>query len=376
MTMRVLITGGAGFIGTHLVRRLLRDGHTVTVLDNFSQQIHGGNRDLTPELAPHVHLVRADVGDESALQRALAGQNAVLHLAAETGTGQSMYEIARYEHVNLHGTALLLEQLVKGNAPGVETMVVASSRAVYGEGRYRCAEHGVQYPGARSREDMVRGEFDPKCVICGANLEAVATTEDSALRPTSFYGLTKLTQEQMILMFGRALDLRTFALRYQNVYGPGQSLNNPYTGIFAVFSTQARSDKPIYVFEDGMESRDFVYVEDVVGATVQCLQVPPSQQALNVGSGERASVLEVANAIVGYFASQSPISVNGAFREGDIRHNFADLTRVRAALGYEPKWTFEDGLRSFLDWSASQEPTASRYEDSLREMQGRGMYHA
>jgi dTDP-L-rhamnose 4-epimerase len=255
-------------------------------------------------------------------------------------------------------------------------MVVASSRAVYGEGRYRCPDHGIQFPGARLKDDMRRGEFEPKCATCGANMEAVATTEDSALHPTSFYGLTKLAQEQMTLMFGRTLGLRAFALRYQNVYGPGQSLNNPYTGILAVFSTQAREGKPIYVFEDGRESRDFVYVEDVVEATVGCLQAARTQQVLNVGSGERVTVLEVANGIVAYFGSRSAVSVNGAFREGDIRHNFADLTQLKYCLGLEPKWKFGDGLRSFLDWSAGQEPGGSRYEDSLREMQDRGLYHA
>src|SRR3974390_2521648 len=374
--MKVLITGGAGFIGTHLTRRLLRDGHAVTIVDSFSPQVHCGNKELSSDLAREVQLIRGDVRDESVVRRSLEGQEAVVHLAAETGTGQSMYEIARYEDVNLHGTAILLEQLVKGVARTVETVVVASSRAVYGEGRYRCAEHGVQFPGSRAKDHMRRGEFEPKCRTCGAEMEAVATTEESALHPSSFYGLTKLAQEQMILMFGRTLGLRSFGLRYQNVYGPGQSLNNPYTGILAVFSTQARTGKPIYVFEDGLESRDFVYVDDVVEATVRSLSAPTAMEALNVGAAQRVSVLEVAKAIVKYYGNKSEVSINGAFREGDIRHNFADLSRVAARLGYKPRWTFAAGLQRFLDWSADQTPQTNRYEESLQELKARGLYIA
>jgi GT2 family glycosyltransferase len=206
-------------------------------------------------------------------------------------------------------------------------------------------------------------------------VEAVPTTEDSALHPTSFYGLTKLTQEQMTLMFGLALGLRTFSLRFQNVYGPGQSLNNPYTGILPVFSNQARFGKPIYIFEDGQESRDFVHVEDVCDATVACLKAPAVVEALNVGSGMQTTVLEIAQRVADYFASKSEIVINGAFRQGDVRHNFADLGRVQSRLGFEPKWRFSDGLRHFLDWSAAEKPRSVGYEESFHEMRARGMYH-
>ena len=374
--MKVLVTGGAGFIGTHLCRKLLHDGHAVSVVDNFSPQIHAGNCDLAPDIRGHVQLFRGDIRDKSCLVQALAGQEAVIHLAAETGTGQSMYEVAHYEAVNLGGTALLLEQLVKRTTGDIETVIVASSRAVYGEGRYVCAEHGVQYPDARRKEDMLNKQFQPTCPICHLDMEAMPTTEDSALRPTSFYGLTKLTQEQMTLMFGRALGLRAFALRFQNVYGPGQSLNNPYTGILPVFSNQARFGRPIYVFEDGRESRDFVYVEDVCVATAACLTAPAVVEALNVGSGRRTTVLEIAQEIVDYFASKSEIVINGAFRVGDVRHSLADLGRVRSRLGFEPKWPFSDGLLRFLEWSADEKPQSVGYEESFQEMSARKMYHA
>ena len=374
--MKVLVTGGAGFIGTHLCRKLLHDGHTVSVLDNFSPQIHAGNGDLAPDIRGHVKLFRGDIRDKSCLVQALAGQEAVIHLAAETGTGQSMYEVAHYEAVNLGGTALLLEQLVKRTTGDIETVIVASSRAVYGEGRYVCAEHGVQYPDARRKEDMLNKQFQPACPICHLDMEAAPTTEDSALRPTSFYGLTKLTQEQMTLMFGRALGLRAFALRFQNVYGPGQSLNNPYTGILPVFSNQARFGRPIYVFEDGRESRDFVYVDDVCVATVACLTVPAVVEALNVGSGRQTTVLEIAQKIVDYFASKSEIIINGAFRVGDVRHSLADLGRVRSRLGFEPQRPFSEGLLHFLEWSADEKPQSAGYEESFQEMSARKMYHA
>jgi dTDP-L-rhamnose 4-epimerase len=374
--VKVLVTGGAGFIGTHLCRKLLADGHAVSVVDNFSPQVHAGNCDLALDIRSDVKLIRGDVRDKSCLVASLAGQDAVIHLAAETGTGQSMYEVAHYEEVNLGGTALLLEQLVKQPASDIETVIVASSRAVYGEGRYVCAEHGVQFPDARLKADMLKKQFQPVCPRCSSEMEAVPTTEDSRLHPTSFYGLTKLTQEQMTLMFGRALGLRAFGLRFQNVYGPGQSLNNPYTGILPVFSNQARFAKPIYIFEDGRESRDFVYVQDVCEATVACLAAPAVVEALNVGSGRQTTVLEIAQKVVDYFGSKSEIFVNGAFRIGDVRHSLADLGRVRSRLGFEPKWSFSEGLLRFLEWSADEKPQHVGYEESFQEMSARNMYHA
>lgn len=374
--MKVLITGGAGFIGTHLCRTLLQNGHKVSVVDNFNPQVHAGNRDLALDIRGDVKLFRGDVRDERCLGEALAGQESVIHLAAETGTAQSMYEVAHYAEINLGGTATLLDQLVKRTIGDVETVIVASSRAVYGEGRYRCAAHGFQFPPARLKADMLNKQFQPRCPICCAEVEAVPTTEDSALHPTSFYGLTKLTQEQMTLMFGRALGLRAFGLRFQNVYGPGQSLNNPYTGILPVFSNQARYGNPIYIFEDGMESRDFVYVHDVCEATVACLTAPAVVEALNVGSGMQTTVLEIAQKVVDYFASKSEIIINGAFREGDVRHNFADLGRVRSRLGFEPRWQLSEGLLRFLQWSADEKPQSVGYEESFQLMRAWRMYHA
>jgi dTDP-L-rhamnose 4-epimerase len=371
--MRILITGGAGFIGTHLARRLLQEGCAVTVFDNFSPQIHGGCGTIPPDLRDHVQLITGDVRDEGAFHRALSGQDVVAHFAAETGTGQSMYEVARYEEVNVRGTAILMDYLVNQKSHRIGRVVTASSRAIYGEGKHRCPHDGIVYPGARTAADMAVGQFEPRCPRCGARTISEATDEASLIHPTSFYGLTKQMQEQMTLLFAGALGIHGFALRYQNVYGPGQSLKNPYTGILALFSNLARGNEPIAVFEDGLESRDFVYIDDVVEATWRCLQPDiAGVHAINIGSGVRTTVADVARMVVAFFDSLSEVKVNGAFRVGDIRHNVADLALARSVLGFAPRWQFADGLKQFLAWTHTQSVDTHGYRESLTEMADRG----
>jgi dTDP-L-rhamnose 4-epimerase len=369
--MKVLITGGAGFIGSRLAKRLLNEGCKVTLLDNLSPQIHGTHPDLSH--LPEVPLIRCDVRNKSECWDALDGHDTVVHLAAETGTGQSMYEVERYEAVNLQGTAILMDYLV--NRPhAITKVVVASSRAVYGEGRYSCHQHGLVYPAPRRAEDLEKGQFEPRCPVCTQPVTMAPTDEAAPFQPSSFYGLTKQVQEQMVLMFGQSLGISAFALRYQNVYGPGQSLKNPYTGILAIFSNLARAGQAINIFEDGLESRDFVYIDDVVDATWRCISPFASGvNVFNVGSGEACSVLDVANAIVEHFHSPSAVAVTGAFRLGDIRHNLADLTKIRETLGFEPKWKFRDGLKQFLCWAATQQAENASYEKSLAEMRQKGL---
>ena len=240
--MRVLITGGAGFIGTHLTRKLLAENCAVSILDNFSPQVHGQSGALAPDIASKVQLFKGSVTDRACMEEALHGQDVIVHFAAETGTGQSMYEVEKYSHVNICGTALLLDILVNQRPKStVSKIVVASSRAIYGEGRYKCAEHGLVNPGPRQTERMARGLFEPTCPICAADCTVAATDELSKLAPTSYYGLSKRVQEESVLLFARTLGISAFGLRYQNVYGPGQSLKNPYTGVLAVFSNLARA---------------------------------------------------------------------------------------------------------------------------------------
>ena len=374
-SLRVLVTGGAGFIGTHLVRRLLSEQCIVTVLDNFHGQIH--TRPMLPEdIAGRVRLIVASVTNRSAVAESLANQDVVVHLAAETGTGQSMYAIERYERVNGLGTAILLDCLTNEPARTVTKFVVASSRAIYGEGKYRCPQHGTVFPSGRSEAAMLQGQFEPVCPVCSRQCLPLSTDEETPASPSTYYGLTKHMQERAVLMFAGSLALSAFALRYQNVFGPGQSLKNPYTGILAVFSNLARSDQPINVFEDGLETRDFVYVEDVVDATWRCIDpARTGVEVFNVGSGIAITVGQVAARIVEQCASHSPIQVTGAFRKGDIRHNIADLSKVRGALGFEPRWKFEDGLREFLTWALREPLPENQYDGSIEELKNRGLMH-
>jgi dTDP-L-rhamnose 4-epimerase len=253
-------------------------------------------------------------------------------------------------------------------------VIYASSRAVYGEGKYQCPEHGIVYPAGRSPKDLEHGRFEPTCPVCHAPCVPLATDEDTPGRPISIYGLTKLAQEMMISLAAKSLGFKACGLRYQNVYGPGQSLKNPYTGILSIFSSLAKRGEEINIFEDGRESRDFVYIEDVIDATVRCLTLDILEaEILNVGSGKSISVLEVAGLINDYYGKRSKLKVSGEFRLGDIRHNFADLSRVSTRLGFQPTWGFKDGLKLFLDWADRQESNVGDYQRSLEEMKSRGL---
>ncbi|MGB0383291.1 MAG: NAD-dependent epimerase/dehydratase family protein [Ardenticatenaceae bacterium] len=374
--MKVLVTGGAGFIGLHITHRLLQEGYTVTILDNFSPQVHGSETELPDNIAPHVKLIRGDIRDRACMSRALRGQNILVHLAAETGTGQSMYAVRQYESVNIGGTALLFDILVNTPSHCVEKVIVASSRAIYGEGKYQCETHGVVYPSMRTESDLRYGHFEPRCPICQTPCRMLPTDEATPHQPVSFYGMTKQMQEQMTLLFTRTLGIDGFALRYQNVYGPGQSLQNPYTGILAIFTTLARLNQPIHVFEDGNASRDFVYIDDVVEATWRCIlqQMPSSQSVvLNVGSGVCTSIQQVATTVSTLLHSQSPVIITGDFRLGDIRHNQADLTAISHLLGYTPTWSFQSGLEQFLAWATEQAVCKSSIEATLSELRQRGL---
>jgi dTDP-L-rhamnose 4-epimerase len=373
--MKILITGGAGFIGQHLTRHLLALNHEITVLDNFLDQVHAGNRVLPGNLGKHVKLIVGDIADPGSLRPALEDQDCVVHLAAETGTGQSMYEVSRYERTNLAGTALLYELISKEKRCQVGRIVIASSRAIYGEGAYRCERDGVVYPVSRSVEEKQSGQFDPLCPRCGAACETMPTSETAPYQPSSFYGLTKQVQEQMALMFGHVRGIPTVALRYQNVYGPGQSLENPYTGILAIFSNLARAGRPIHVFEDGLESRDFVYIDDVVRATIASITEKNvcGVHTVNVGSGQRTTVLDVAQRTNAFYGGRSEVKITGDFREGDIRHGKADLSLAQSLLTYTSRYRFDDGLRNFLEWASESTSSETDYERSLQELKRHGL---
>ena len=376
--MNILITGGAGFIGSNLARYLIDGKHTITVLDNLSPQIHGSDPESTSPLylsiKDKVRFVRGSVSDETAWKGVLTGQDAIVHFAAETGTGQSMYEIKRYVDVNIGGTALMLDLLANGDY-GVEKIVVASSRSIYGEGKYRSAATGIVYPSAREPADMEAGQFEPLCPATGEPLVAVATDEDSKIHPSSVYGITKQNQEQMVMTVCGSIGIRATALRYQNVYGPGQSLSNPYTGILSIFSTRIKNGNGINIFEDGKESRDFVFIDDIVEATAAALfRDSASGQVFGIGSGVATDVITVANTLAKHYATQVLIQVTGNFRLGDIRHNYADLTKAGKLLGFTPKVGFDEGMKRFTEWVNQQNVQPDNYDVSIDEMKKRGLY--
>ena len=377
--MKVLITGGAGFIGSSLARKLAAQNVDITVLDTLSPQIHGDDpynkSTLFLSLPPGVRFIQGSVTERATLERAMLGQDAIVHLAAETGTGQSMYEVDRYVDVNIRGTGLMLDILVKSDRNSVRKVVVASSRAIYGEGKYRSPAIGIVYPGARLEKDMLAGRFDHLCPQSGERMECVATDEESKIHPSSVYGITKQNQEQMVMTVCRSIGVGASALRYQNVYGPGQSLSNPYTGILSIFSTRIKNGNPIKVFEDGLESRDFVYIDDVVDATYAALTSPNADdQVFGIGSGERTAVVDVAKTLRDVYGSKTDISVTGAFRLGDVRHVYADLTKARELLQFEPKVQFGDGIGRFARWVDQQEVKTDDYDNSIREMKAKGLF--
>ena len=345
---KILITGGAGFIGSNLSLSLIKKGYEVTVLDCLSAQIHGENPEIESplylSLKNKVNFINGSVTSYTDWGKALKDQDIVVHLAAETGTGQSMYEIKRYIDVNIGGTAALLDFLTN-NQHTIKKIVVASSRSIYGEGKYEHPELGVVYPSSRSEQDMLNGDFSVK--YKGENVKLLATDEDSLLHPSSVYGITKKFQEELVMTVCPTIGIAPVAFRYQNVFGPGQSLSNPYTGILSIFSTQILNGNGIKVFEDGKESRDFVFIDDVVNATILGIEKEKANgHIFNVGAGMPTDVYTVAETLRQLYKKDVSIEITGNFRLGDIRHNYADLKKIETLLGYKPSVTFVEGIKN------------------------------
>lgn len=376
---KILVTGGAGFIGSNLSLKLLSKGYEVTILDNLSKQIHGANPDKTSPLynsiKNKVHFIEGSVTNREDWLKAIDSVDCIVHLAAETGTGQSMYEIEKYVGVNIGGTALMLDILTNTNHT-VKKVVVAESRAIYGEGRYYSKElNQFVYPTERSEAAMSAGDFEVKYKGCDSPLKLVGTTEDSMIHPTSVYGITKQVQGQLVHLVCPSIGIASVSYRYQNVYGPGQSLSNPYTGILSIFSTRIRNGNGINIFEDGKETRDFVYIDDVVDATILGIEKEEANgHVFNVGTGVATDVLTVARTLIEKYEIDVPVTISGNFRLGDIRHNYADITAARTILGFEPKWSFSDGIGEFVKWVNEQGVQEDKYEASIEEMKKKGLY--
>lgn len=378
---RVLITGGSGFIGNSIVE-LLKNKYEIVVLDNFSPQIHGDNYEesyLYKNIKNKCKVIKGDVCNYSDLKLALKDVDYVIHLAAETGTGQSMYEINRYTDVNIKGTSNLIEIILKDKLP-IRKIILSSSRSIYGEGMYLCKEHGIVVPNSRDVEDMKNGDFEVKCPICGKEVKLSNTTEECIAKPISYYAYTKLAQEKMLEVMCPTMNIPYTIFRYQNVYGAGQSLNNPYTGILSIFSKLLLKNQNLNIFEDGRESRDFVHVSDVAVATCSALENPSTDyQYINVGSEENISVIQVAETLKKLYNSNSEIKVSGDFRKGDIRHNIADIDRAKKLCGFNPVYTFERGMEEFTSWVKKQNEdnnlvkSEDLFKQSLDEMRQTGM---
>jgi dTDP-L-rhamnose 4-epimerase len=370
MAKSVLVTGGAGFVGSHLVDALLSAGHKVRVLDNLTPQVHG---DQIPDyVPPDAELVIGNLCDDAAVRDALRGIEVVFHLGAVVGVGQSMYQISHYVQVNTLGTAVLLQEILN-QKNSVEKLVLASSMSIYGEGKYCCDSCGEVAPPLRAAAQLKHKQWEALCPECNSTLKPMAADESKPLQCSSIYALSKKDQEEMCLLYGRTYGLPVVALRYFNIYGARQALSNPYTGVAAIFASRLLNGKPPLIFEDGKQMRDFVSVEDVVQANVLAMERSAADgMALNVGSGEAISIREVALALSAALGTHIPYELTGKYRAGDIRHCFADISRAQILLGYRPRFTFREGVKDLVAWLQGQQP-ADHAEEAAAELNYYGL---
>ena len=370
----ILVTGGLGFIGSHVAARLTCSGHKVSLMDNLSPQIHGVIPRLPlqmPQLEK-MRVLRGDVRSRKDWNAALEGIDCVLHFAAETGTAQSMYEIDHYSRTNIGGTSLLLD-ILANQRHRVKRIILASSRSVYGEGAYDCASCGRVFPPSRTLADFSAGRWELSCPKCGQCTSCAATPEDSQVNPASLYAATKLSQEHLVGI-GSALGIATVVLRFQNVYGEGQSLKNPYTGILSIFSNRIRQGKPVFLFEDGNESRDFVHVSDVAKAVLLATEMSEAiGKTFNVGSGIPTSVSKIALCLAKSLGYSAEPVVSGEYRLGDIRHCYADLTQIGQTLNFVPAIGLEEGLDRFAHWVKTQPVEEDKLDLANQQLVKRGL---
>lgn len=370
MGKHILITGGAGFIGSHLADALLARGYRVRALDNLDPQVHGPHLSRPGYLDPNVELVAGDVRDREAVRRALDGIDAVFHLASAVGVGQSMYQVARYTEVNNLGTAILLEALIERP---VERLVVASSMSIYGEGQYMAPDGAVAAAAERSLEQLRASDWEMRSAR-GEVLAPIPTPESKPPNAASVYALSKYDQERMCLMVGWAYSIPTVALRFFNAFGPRQALSNPYTGVLAIFASRLLNGHPPLVYEDGLQRRDFISVYDIARACCLALETPEAAgEVFNIGSGSSCTIREVAIRIAAALGKERTApEVTGQYRVGDIRHCFADISRARQVLGFEPRTTLEAGIVDLASWLQGQ-GAVDRADDARAELHTRGL---
>ncbi len=365
-----LVTGGAGFIGSHVVELLLQDGHEVRVFDSLVDQVHLG---AGPKYVPNeVEFIKGDVCDRDALAKALEGVEQVVHLAAEVGVGQSMYEVSRYVQANTGGTGVLLD-IIANDQTDVGRIVVASSMSIYGEGSYSCETHGLVTPRLRPESQLRNRQWDPFCPTCGTALSPVPTGEEKALLPTSVYAISKMDQELLCLAVGAAYGIDVVALRYFNAYGPRQALSNPYTGVAAIFSGRLLNGRPPLAFEDGNQLRDFIHVRDVARATVLALGSENAVgEAINIGVGAPLTIIQVAKMLAAHLSVDIEPEITGKFRAGDIRHCWADPSRAEKLLDFGAEIALEDGVSELIEWVSKQSADDS-VDQAYAELGDRGL---
>jgi len=364
----VLVTGGAGFIGSHLVDVLTEKGCRVRVFDSLEPQVHGTRQEVPDYLNPEAELIIGDVRDRAALAEALDGIQIVFHYAAAVGVGQSMYEIHRYVEANTLGGANLLD-ILANEKHDVQKLIVASSMSIYGEGKYECDDCGAAHPQLRPDEQLQERKWEMHCPHCGKEMRPLPTDENKPLYPSSIYAVTKRDHEEMFLCFGRAYKIPTVALRFFNVYGTRQALSNPYTGVAAIFSARILNGQPPVIYEDGLQSRDFVHVRDVVQASLLAMQREEADyEVFNVGTGRPLTILEIAQVLIDSLADgQMEPEIAGRYRRGDIRHCFADIRKIEERLGFVPQVRFEDGISVLIAWVKEQE-VLDKFEVVAKEL--------
>jgi dTDP-L-rhamnose 4-epimerase len=371
---RILVTGGAGFIGSHLVDALVAQGHQVRLLDNLDPQVHGPQQRQPEYLNPEAEFLQGDVRNPDDVAKALADIEVLFHQAAAVGVGQSMYQVRHYVEVNALGAANILELVANGRT-SLEKMVVASSMSIYGEGRYRCPEHGLLAPRPRPREQLASRQWEPFCPVCGTPLEKAPCDEAKPLQPTSIYAITKRDHEEMFLTTGFAYRVPAVALRYFNVYGTRQALSNPYTGVAAIFSGRLLNGRAPVIYEDGQQTRDFIHVSDIVAANLRAMERSEADfQAVNVGTGQSVSIGAMARLLQEHICPEKPLAatITHQFREGDIRHCYAEVQKARELLGFEAKVPFEQGLVELTSW-VRQQQAEDRFEEARQELTSRGL---
>ncbi len=370
---KVLVTGGSGFIGSHLVDRLVEKGYKVTIFDNLEKQVH-------PFGLPEYHnlkakFIRGDVRKKNVFKDAVKNSDIVVHLAAAVGVGQSQYQIAKYVETNIQGTANLLDILVNEKHT-VKKLLVASSMSIYGEGLYLCGKCGKVKPPLRdfagcNKEKIL---WEPLCPYCRGSLKPVATTEDTPLMSNSIYAISKKEQEEMSLMIGKTYGIPVTALRFFNVYGPRQSLSNPYTGVAAIFLSRIKNGNPPVVYEDGLQTRDFIWVGDIVEACILSLEKEQANyQVFNVGSGIPISIVDIAKILIRLLGIKNlEPAITCKFRKGDIRHCYADTRKIKKIIGFEPKVPFEQGLKKLIRWSKTVK-SEDRFAKASDELKKKGL---